>query len=1049
MPVRRVAVVIALALLATATPAVAAPAGSTVLVSRPDGLGPVPPAFDNSSDADGAISHDGRYVLFHSQADGFASGVDPFHNNLFVRDTQTGATTFVNRSDGPDGAGSNQGANDADLAVATIGGQPHVLVVFATFATNLVDHPTGIVQGSPGREHVWLRDVTAGETTLVSRADGATGARANNGASDPAIAIASSGPVVSFTSSATNLGAAGSDGVYLRRLAFNDTELISCANASCPGSAVPAQQSDVAVVPASGGDPICPSPSHNECILVAFITTNTTLTGDPNANNQVMLAVVDPGVSATTFRVLSFPDQVIAPHANSAAFSPAFSGDGRAVAFLSAATNLTLDTMTPGLATQAFVRIPGASPNPRTFLLSKADGAGGAPADAIVHRVVLGGPASGLKAVFTTGATNLGGISTQAYLRDHAASTTRLVNRAPGPAGTPGNRFSDFDTAISGDGSTAAFATTSTNLGDGDPGRFVRTRVRRLSTPGQELELVSRPPGFDPFRALTDNAGDFATSADGRFVAFGSRSMSLSDIDDDTTSEVYVRDLLTNRTTLASRADGADGAPAPASLVGISDDGRRVAFSARNLSAEAPVDTTQVYVRDLVDATTTLVSRVNGPTGSPSPTTTGGRAISADGRVVLFVTESVLDPAASGGVFHLYARDLAANTTTLVDRGPDGSVAPVNVQEASLDADGTRVVWASAAAYAGAPADGRTRIFLRDRAAETTTLVSRAEGLDGAPASFDSRDPVINAAGTVVAFESRAQNLGETFVNTQVFVRDVDAGHTELVSRASGIGKISAAAGAPSIDASGRFVTFGAAGTLDPVVAGATFAHRIFVRDVETDTTALVSRADGVDGAPSDASSTFFSSISANGNCVAFNSASTNLGDGFASADFAATHMRVLRGECPIPPPIVAPAPAPGPGPGQTTPTTTTTPPSTRPPPAVLTALTMKPARFRTRGRRRGTTIGFRLDKAARVTLTFERLVSGRRVAKRCVANRRRGKRCTIVRRAGRLTVNARKGANSRRFTGVLAGKRLVRGRYRLKATPAGGRTRTIGFRVL
>ena len=84
----------------TAGAAVAAPAGSTFLVSRPTGVAPAPAALDNASGSPLAVSPDGRYVAFVSSADGFAPGADPRVENVFLRDTTTGSTTLASRSDG-------------------------------------------------------------------------------------------------------------------------------------------------------------------------------------------------------------------------------------------------------------------------------------------------------------------------------------------------------------------------------------------------------------------------------------------------------------------------------------------------------------------------------------------------------------------------------------------------------------------------------------------------------------------------------------------------------------------------------------------------------------------------------------------------------------------------------------------------------------------------------------------------------------------------------------------------------------------------------------
>ena len=74
-------------------------------------------------------------------------------------------------------------------------------------------------------------------------------------------------------------------------------------------------------------------------------------------------------------------------------------------------------------------------------------------------------------------------------------------------------------------------------------------------------------------------------------------------------------------------------------------------------------------------------------------------------------------------------------------------------------------------------------VFVRDLVADTTTLVSRAP--DGSPADGDSGDPALSAKAAMVVFESQATNLSDTDLDatTDVFVHDVAAGTTTLVSR--------------------------------------------------------------------------------------------------------------------------------------------------------------------------------------------------------------------------------------------------------------------------
>jgi subtilisin-like proprotein convertase family protein len=117
--------------------------------------------------------------------------------------------------------------------------------------------------------------------------------------------------------------------------------------------------------------------------------------------------------------------------------------------------------------------------------------------------------------------------------------------------------------------------------------------------------------------------------------------------------------------------------------------------------------------------------------------------------------------------------------------------------------------------------------------------------------------------------------------------------------------------------------------------------------------------------------------------------------------------------------------------------------------PASVSGLALKPRAFRVRGRRAGTTIGFRLSRAASVTFTVERADSGRRSGRRCVKNRRSGRRCTVwTKLKSTFARKGKAGTNRLRWDGKLGGRALSPGSYRLVATPAGGRAVRGAFRV-
>jgi Bacterial Ig domain/WD40-like Beta Propeller Repeat len=134
---------------------------------------------------------------------------------------------------------------------------------------------------------------------------------------------------------------------------------------------------------------------------------------------------------------------------------------------------------------------------------------------------------------------------------------------------------------------------------------------------------------------------------------------------------------------------------------------------------------------------------------------------------------------------------------------------------------------------------------------------------------------------------------------------------------------------------------------------------------------------------------------------------------------------------------------------------------------AAISALNVRPSRWRLGSRKpqisrrpapTGTTISFRLSKAAKVTLTFARARTGRRVNGRCVAPRRSNRTrrsCTRYVDARNMSISAHTGLNRVRFQGVLPnGKRLSVGSYRLTvgATDAAGlrsRSRTTTFTIV
>ena len=337
------------------------------------------------------------------------------------------------------------------------------------------------------------------------------------------------------------------------------------------------------------------------------------------------------------------------------------SADGRRVAFL---TDARLDPADASGDTSAYVRdlVTG-----RTYLASRADGAGGVDANAEVYHLTISG--DGNRVAFITKAANLGdGDATPNYdvhVRDLAAGTTMLASAGAG--GVPGDGMVSAP-ALDGDGSHVAFVSSSTNLGDGDPDGIEDVHVRDLAA--GTTRLVSRVPSGAKGDATS---GTPTISSDGAVVAFTSDASTLVP---DGTRHVLVRDLRQDTLTIADRADGADGALANqyANEPSISADGRSVAWTtpATNLVAVVAPGTAQAYVRDLAGHATRLVSRAGGAGGAPAELSGSNPALSADAACAVFVTRTALAPGAGTDFAQVYMRALKPGCVPALPTAPGG-----------------------------------------------------------------------------------------------------------------------------------------------------------------------------------------------------------------------------------------------------------------------------------------------------------------------------------------------------------------------------------------
>jgi Tol biopolymer transport system component len=411
-----------------------------------------------------------------------------------------------------------------------------------------------------------------------------------------------------------------------------------------------------------------------------------------------------------------------------------------------------------------------------------------------------------------------------------AQSTTRVSVDSSGlqSNGTSG----DPAVAISADGRFSVFNSAASNLVAGDTNLVRDVFVHDLLTGATERVNVDSTGA----QANGDTQIDASISGDGRYVAFDSLATNLVPGDTNGVQDVFVRDRLLGTTTRVSVGAGGVQGNAFSQWASISSDGRYVAFAsaATNLVTGDTNSSTDVFVRDLVAGTTVRAS-VTSAGAQVSGNSTWPR-ISLDGRCVAFRNVSAgLVAGDTNGVQDVFVRDLIAGTTeraSVDSGGVQGNAASAFDGGIALSGDGRYVAFESGASnLVAGDTNAAVDVFLRDRQVGTTERVSVGAG--AAQGNSVSRLPSISYDGRFVAFYSLASNLVASDFNSSgdVFVRDrASPGTTTLASLTTGGAQGGAQSATPAISASGRFVAFSSlAGNL--VAGDNNGVQDVFVRD--------------------------------------------------------------------------------------------------------------------------------------------------------------------------------------------------------------------------
>ncbi len=343
-----------------------------------------------------------------------------------------------------------------------------------------------------------------------------------------------------------------------------------------------------------------------------------------------------------------------------------------------------------------------------------------------------------------------------------AAAQPVLIGRVTNPVTDAEANAGTRDPSLSGDGRYIVFASSSTTLG---PTANGATNIYRY-------DLSPNTPAADTLilaMAMLGNGNSLAPSAShsGNQIAFESLATNLGGNHGPFT-DVYLSEAFALpqnevgfNTFLVSRGLGGVAPNGEARYPSISADGRFIAFysDASNLIGGDNNAAPDIFLAqtDALSATPELISVDSNevPIAGPSRALTAN-AISSDGRYVAFAARGALDGANPGNLEDVYVRDRSAGTTQLISKFSDGAAFTNSSDQASISSNGRYVVFRSF--VLNGPGLTGSMVFLRDRQTSTTLnlpkppLVNNCED----PHVANNADIVLQCSSSVVGVPQQA-----------------------------------------------------------------------------------------------------------------------------------------------------------------------------------------------------------------------------------------------------------------------------------------------------
>ncbi len=414
------------------------------------------------------------------------------------------------------------------------------------------------------------------------------------------------------------------------------------------------------------------------------------------------------------------------------------------------------------------------------------------------------------------------------------------------------------------------------------------------------VQLVSASgSSFPPKLGGSGDSGLSIISKDGRYVLFASTANNLTLTNNNNSVlpcrfNVFLRDRISQTTTLVSVSqNGTGGGNGDSFPAGISTNGQFALFesSASDLVANDTNNASDIFVRDLINGTTTLVSvSTNGGNASGA---SRGSVMTPDGRYVAFVCmASNLVAGDTNNIPDVFVRDLQASTTTLASVGATVITNPLtrsstgSSESPEITPDGRYVVFYSTATNLVSDVMTTGEIYVRDLVAGNTIWAST-----NARAIFQSATGSTNIVccnysisddGQFVAFEACTNSPGTSSANGIILRYSLQTGLNDIINTNAYVPRLSyELIHDLSLSPDGRFVAYVVNNFTTSTIAT---TNSIYLWDAQTGTNTLVSisldnvtPANGLCDAPV---------ISSNGQFVAFISSASNLVTNTLAGDY-------------------------------------------------------------------------------------------------------------------------------------------------------------------